>query len=149
MDLPSTFYGAVFGLDVHVQFGMHRIIFQQVGHCRRVGKVINGNDLHIRMVHGGPEYHTPDPAKAVDADLYAHRSLLYGYHEQRTINCSENAWWLTVRFNQQNCNSVGLAGKWRTTFITEVGRQLPIIPRHLNVCEPSAHIGSATPFCCL
>jgi hypothetical protein len=75
--------GAVFGFDVHIQFGMDRIILQQVGHGCRIGQVIDGHDFHVRMVHGGPENHATDSAKAVDADFDAHLSSFKVFTKRR------------------------------------------------------------------
>jgi hypothetical protein len=47
-----------------------------VGHGCSVSQVIDCHDFHVRVVHGGPENHSTDSAKAVDADFDTHLALL-------------------------------------------------------------------------
>jgi hypothetical protein len=41
-------------------------------HGGGTGQVVDGDDLDVRMFHGGPKHQPSDSSKAIDADFDAH-----------------------------------------------------------------------------
>jgi hypothetical protein len=67
------------GLDVLLQGAEDRVVLQQVRERLRVGQVIGGHELDLRIRQGRAEHIPPDTAEAVDANFSLCVSFRYSY----------------------------------------------------------------------
>ena len=64
------------GCDLAREAAVDRVVLEQVGESGRIGDVVDGDDLQLRMAfHDGPYQEATDPAEPVDTDLDSHVGL--------------------------------------------------------------------------
>ena len=57
---------------------MNRVVTQQMAQGRRVGDVVDGDEVEARFVETGAQQVAADAAESIDTDTYSHSSLTPG-----------------------------------------------------------------------